>query len=78
MRGTGSSSCGFPGAQPGSKFTALFERLAIDLLRECAVTGAGPFWPVTWDEAWGIRGRAVRRGRVCRPVRLDLYPHEAR
>lgn len=29
-----------PWAEPGSQFTALFERLAIDLLRECAVTGA--------------------------------------
>jgi transposase len=29
-----------PWAEPGSKFTALFERLAIDLLRECSITGA--------------------------------------
>ncbi len=29
-----------PWAEPGSQFTALFERLAIDLLRECSITGA--------------------------------------
>ena len=51
-----------PWAEPGSQFTALFERLAIDLLRECSVTGAGRLLRVTWDEAWGIKGRAVKRG----------------
>jgi transposase len=44
-----------PWAEPGSQFTALFERLAIDLLRECSVTGAGELWRMTWDEAWGIK-----------------------
>jgi transposase len=29
-----------PWAEPGSQFTALFERLAIDLLKECSVSGA--------------------------------------
>jgi len=29
-----------PWAEPGSQFTLLFERLAIDWLRECSVTGA--------------------------------------
>ena len=51
-----------PWAEPGSQFTALFERLAIDLLRECSVTGAGELLRITWDEAWGIKHRAVRRG----------------
>ena len=50
-----------PWAEPGSQFTALFERLAIDLLRECSVTGAGRLPCITWDEAWGIKGRAVKR-----------------
>jgi transposase len=55
-----------PWAEPGSQFTALFERLAIDLLRECSVTGAGELLRITWDEAWGIKARAVRRGRARR------------
>ncbi len=55
-----------PWAEPGSQFTALFERLAIDLLRECSVTGASRLLRVTWDEAWGIKGRAVQRGLARR------------
>jgi transposase len=55
-----------PWAEPGSQFTALFERLAIDLLRECSVTGAGRLLRVTWDEAWGIKRRAVKRGLARR------------
>ncbi len=55
-----------PWAEPGSQFTAMFERLAIDLLRECSVTGAGELLRITWDEAWGIKHRAVRRGLARR------------
>jgi len=55
-----------PWAEPGSQFTALFERLAIDLLRECSLTGAGRLLRVTWDEAWGIKTRAVKRGLARR------------
>jgi transposase len=55
-----------PWAEPGSQFTALFERWAIDLLRECSVTGAAGLLRITWDEAWGIKGRAVRRGLARR------------
>ncbi|MFQ5899922.1 MAG: helix-turn-helix domain-containing protein, partial [Candidatus Methylomirabilia bacterium] len=51
-----------PWAEPGSQFTALFERWAIDLLRECSVRGAAQLLRITWDEAWGIKERAVRRG----------------
>jgi len=48
-------------AEPGSQFTQLFERLAIDFLRECSVTGAAAFLRISWDEAWAIKERAVRR-----------------
>ena len=55
-----------PWAEPGSQFTALFERLAIDLLRECSITGAGRLLRITWDEGWGITTRAVTRGLARR------------
>ncbi len=55
-----------PWAEPGSQCTALFERWAIDLLRECSVKGAAGLLRITWDEAWGIKARAVRRGRARR------------
>jgi transposase len=55
-----------PWAESGSQFTALFERLAIDLLRECAVQGGADLLRITWDEAWGIKARAVARGLARR------------
>jgi transposase len=55
-----------PWAEPGSQFTALFERFAIDLLRECAVQGGADRLRITWDEAWGIKVRAVTRGLARR------------
>lgn len=55
-----------PWAEANSQFTALFERLAIDLLQECSVTGAATLLRISWDEAWGIKGRAVARGLARR------------
>ena len=53
-----------PWAAPGAQFTALFERLAIDLLQECSVSGAARILRISWDEAWGIKERAVARGQA--------------
>jgi transposase len=55
-----------PWAEPGSQFTALFERLAVDLLRACSITGAIRLLRISWDEGWGIKGRAVTRGLARR------------
>lgn len=55
-----------PWAEPGSQFTALFERLAIDLLRECSITGGVKLLRISWDEGWGIKARAVKRGLARR------------
>lgn len=62
-----------PWAELGSQFTAWFERLAIDLLRECSVTGAAGLLRLTWDEAWGIKARAVARGLQRRTQ--EVVPH---
>ncbi len=51
-----------PWATPGSKFTLLFERLAIDWLREAAVTAVARQLKLGWDAVWGIECRAVARG----------------
>ncbi len=53
-----------PWAEARSQFTALFERLAIDLLQECSLSGAAGILRITWDEAWGILARAVARGQA--------------
>ena len=65
-----------PWAEPMSRFTSLFERLAVDVLRECDVEGACRILRVSWDEAWGITERAVARGLLRRgtvaPVHLGV------
>lgn len=55
-----------PWAEPDSRFTALFERLAIDVLAEGTVTGAARILRIGWDAAWGIMARAVDRGRLAK------------
>lgn len=55
-----------PWAEPMSRFTMLFERLAIDVLKECDVEGACRVLRLSWDEGWGIAERAVARGLLRR------------
>jgi transposase len=50
-------------AEARSRFTALFERLAILVLKETNIEGAGRILRISWDEAWHIMERAVRRGQ---------------
>lgn len=60
-----------PWAEPGSRFTILFERLAISWLKEATPTAVARRLGLSWDEARGIQERAVRRGlarRVNEPV----------
>ena len=51
-----------PWAEKNSRFTLLFEILAIDLLLECSVKAACAILRISWDAADGIKQRAVRRG----------------
>ena len=53
-----------PWAEPRSRFTLLFERLAIAVLRQCDVSGATRILRISWDEAWGLLEQAVTRGRA--------------
>lgn len=55
-----------PWAEPRSRFTALFERLAIDVLLETSITGATKILGISWDEAHHIMERAVARGLARR------------
>ncbi|MGE3154559.1 MAG: transposase family protein [Nitrospiraceae bacterium] len=63
-----------PWAEPGSQFTVWFERLAIDLLRECAVKGAAGLLRIMWDEARGIKTRDVAQG-LSRRTRKGVPHH---
>lgn len=58
----GSQVVAVPWAEKFSRFTRLFERLAIDLLQICSVTDACRLLRISWDEADGIKQRAVDRG----------------
>lgn len=51
-----------PWAEAHSRFTALFERLAIALLLDCSIAAASKHLRLSWDEADHIKERAVRRG----------------
>jgi len=55
-----------PWAEPGSRFTALFEALAIDWLHAASIAAVARCLRVTWDELDGIQARAVRRGLARR------------
>ncbi len=46
-----------PWAEPGSQFTAWFERPAIDSLRTCVVTEMAGLLRLTWVKPWSSRER---------------------
>jgi transposase len=56
-----------PWAEKRSRFTLLFERLAIAWLKEATPTAVARRLGLTWEEANGIVERAVRRGLARRP-----------
>ena len=55
-----------PWAEPGSRFTAMFEALAIDWLKQASISAVAKHLRISWDEAAGIQSRAVRRGLARR------------
>ena len=55
-----------PWAHAGSRFTNLFEALAIDVLLAANVKRAAAILRITWDEAWHLMERAVLRGRAAK------------
>lgn len=62
-----------PWAEPGSQFTALFETLAIDWLKQASISAVAKHLRISWDEASGIQGRAVKRGLARRDVVAPRY-----
>lgn len=59
-----------PWSEPGSGFTALFEALVIDWLREASISAVSRQLDLTWDQVNGVMERAVRRGLARR--RLEV------
>jgi transposase len=58
----GAQTVAVPWAEKYTRFSRLFERLAIDLMLECSISGACKILRISWDEADGIKQRAVKRG----------------
>ena len=58
-----------PWAEPRGRFTMLFERLAIDILKHCqTVKGACEILRISWDQARAVMERAVARGQARKPA----------
>ena len=51
-----------PWAEPGSRFTALFEALAIDWMKEASKSAVADLLGMSWSEVDTIMERAVKRG----------------
>ena len=62
-----------PWAEPHSRFTLLFERLAIDVLSACDVNAAAGLLRLSWDEAWHLMDRAVARGLAAKPLTAPTH-----
>ena len=57
-----------PWGEEGSRFTSLFEAVAIDWLREASVNAVARRLRLSWEEVAGIQKRAVARGLSRRPA----------
>jgi len=66
-----------PWTEPHSQFTALFERLAIDLLLMSTIQEARKMLRISWAQAWLLEKKAVARGlqrksgRMIRAMGID-------
>lgn len=57
-----------PWSEPGSGFTALFEALVIDWLKEATISAVSRQMKLSWNAIDGIMSRAVARGLARREV----------
>jgi len=63
-----------PWAEPKSRFTLMFEALAIDVLRQTSVTGATKILRLSWDEGQHLMERAVKRGEARKAASQRAAP----
>ena len=62
-----------PWAEPGSRFTALFEAVVIDWLQEANFSAVARQLRLSWGQVAGIQERAVRRGLARRGKRRPTF-----
>ena len=64
----GAQTVQVPWAEGSSRFTLFFESFALEVLAACSAARAGELLDISWDEADGIKQRAVRRGLTRRQI----------
>jgi transposase len=64
----GAQTVQVPWAEGSSRFTMFFERFAVQVLEACPTARASELLRISWDEADGIKQRAVRRGLARRQI----------
>ncbi len=64
----GAQTVQVPWAEGSGRFTLFFERFAVQVLEACSTARAGELLGISWDEADGIKQRAVRRGLARRQI----------
>lgn len=62
-----------PWANEGSRFTHLFEALAVNVLLAANIERAAGLLRISWDQAWHLVERAVLRGRAAKG---DILPRQ--
>jgi transposase len=62
-----------PWSEPGSRFTALFEALVIDWLREASISAVMRLMDLDWGQVDRIMSRAVERGLARREAKLPRH-----
>jgi transposase len=62
-----------PWAEPNSRFTALFEALAIEWLKQASKAAVAAQLKLSWEEIHAIQDRAVKRGLERRKAELVRY-----
>ncbi len=62
-----------PWAEPGGRFTMLFERLIIDWLKAASQQAVARLLQLSWDEIHGVMERAVKRGLERREAEDLIY-----
>lgn len=67
----GTQRVAVPWAEKYTRFTRLLERFAINVLMVCSATEACGILRLSWDEADGIKQRAVKRGLERKPLRVN-------
>lgn len=76
----GTQTVKVPWSEARGRFTALFERFAIDLMLACSTKQAAELLQISWDQADGMKQRAVVRGlarRADEPVRRVCVDEKA-